>query len=412
MVGSGVLAIIVGIFFPSIGNSLKECGNIFLTFISISIIPIVFSSVTCSVIRLITEKLHGITVSKIILIFMTSLIFAGSVGVIVEKIMNPGASMIDSEVITNMIFQDVQKLTPVLSIYEPLNSIQKFSFSNFLETLLPRNPFAAFAAGNVIQILSISILIGISVAHFPEAKKAMVLRSLNILMEVFRHILKIPTKVLPIGMFFLIASNLSKIKIYDLFAMKSFCLSVLTVFALIIAASILILAVYSPINLKESILSLKKSIIIAFSTCSNQAVLPFLTQALKNDFKLSEDGVDLAIPIGITMCRTSNVAYYAFVSLFIASIYNEPISTYQYFFIIFGSIITSFSASGASGIVAITMISIILDPLNLPIDSILIILIAVDPIIEPFRTITSLLMNAAISCFIVNTRKERANAHK
>ena len=62
---------------------------------------------------------------------------------------------------------------------------------------------------------------------------------------------------------------------------------------------------------------------------------------------------------------------------------------------------------GANGIIAISMISIIMDPLNLPLDSIILILITVDPIIEPLRTITSLIMNAAVSCFIINGKRRR-----
>jgi proton glutamate symport protein len=142
-----------------------------------------------------------------------------------------------------------------------------------------------------------------------------------------------------------------------------------------------------------------------FSTCSNQATLPFLTATLHNKFKLQEDAINLAIPLGVTMCRASNVLYYAFISIFIASIYNEPLGMYQHCFVVIGSILTSFAASGASGVIAISMISIVLDPLNLRIDSILAILIIVDPILDPFRTVTSLLMNAALSCFIINKKK-------
>ena len=158
--------------------------------------------------------------------------------------------------------------------------------------------------------------------------------------------------------------------------------------------------------MKNSIIALKESIIVAFSTCSNQATIPFLISSLSNKFKLPNHAVDLSIPLGITMCRASNVTYYALVTIFIASIYNEPLSIMQYIFVVFGAILTSFAASGTSGVIAITMITIILDPLNLPIGSVLVLLIVIEPIIDSFRTVTALITNAALSCIIINKDKK------
>jgi proton glutamate symport protein len=116
--------------------------------------------------------------------------------------------------------------------------------------------------------------------------------------------------------------------------------------------------------------------------------LPFLVSSLTKKFKLPTEAVDLAIPLGVTMCRTGNTAYYAFVAVFMSFLYNEPLSFSQYGFIVFGAILTSLAASGATGIIAITMISIILDPI---------------------RTVTSLIMNAALSCAVVNPTGEKVS---
>ena len=151
---SAILAILVGIGFPELGKSFKPLSDIFLTLISISIIPIIFSSVTSSVVRMLSNKLEEITAQKIILIFTASLFVAGVIGLLTGIVMNPGEKVMSSEVITNMIFQDVQNSVDELSIFEPFSALQKFSFADFIASLLPINPFAAFAEGNIIQILS------------------------------------------------------------------------------------------------------------------------------------------------------------------------------------------------------------------------------------------------------------------
>ena len=402
-----VCAIFIGVCFPDTGKLFALPGNIFLTLISISIIPIIFSSVTCSIIKMISNKVAEITVPKIIFTFMSILILAGSIGVLVGLTSPSNKTIMSSKLIADMVFQEMQNSIAEVSLFDSIDSLQKFSFADFISTLLPKNPFAAFAEGNIIQILSVSILVGFAIAHLDSQKREISLRSLTVLMQSFKKILKIPIKILPIGMFCLLSSNISKVNFEDMIAMTHFISSAFIAFFILILLALCIFTVYSPIGLFKSIKSIKEAIIIAFSTCSNQATLPFLITALRDKFRLAEQAVDLAIPLGITMCRAGNVAYYAFVSIFIASIYNQPLSIYEQGFIVLGAIMTSFASSGANGIIAISMISIILDPLNLPVNSIILILVAVDPLIEPIRTVTSLIMNTAVSCVIINGKRRR-----
>jgi proton glutamate symport protein len=226
--------------------------------------------------------------------------------------------------------------------------------------------------------------------------------------------LAISIKILPLGIFLLVSSGLSEVSVDILLSMSGFCVSAFLIFSIIALLGLLLIWIYSPIGLSKSIVALKEPITIAFATCSNQATLPFLISSLTKKFKLQEEAVNLAIPLGVTMCRAGNTAYYAFVAIFMAALYNEPVSISQCGFIILGAILTSLAASGATGIIAITMISIILDPLDLPMGSIAIILIVVEPILDPLRTITSLIMNAALSCAVVNQSPKKGNyyAHK
>ncbi|MDR3224618.1 MAG: dicarboxylate/amino acid:cation symporter [Holosporales bacterium] len=400
-------AVFVGFFLPAIGTMFKPFANVFLTFLSISIIPIIFSSVTLSIMNLVSGKSEKIKISRIVAVFSMALVVAGVIGILCSLVFNPSQSIAQSEFVSNMIFHEMQKSIAVVSINEPFNFMKNFNFGDFLATLLPKNPFEAFAKGNVIQILAISILIGVSVCFLSVRKQTRISGALSTLMDAFKAMLSISTKILPIGVFLLLSSSLAEISVDVLLSMKNFCLSAGIGFLIIITIGVIIMWLYSPIGLFRSIVALKESITIAFSTCSNQATLPFLTSSLTNKFNLPEKAVDLSIPLGVTMCRTSNAAYYAFVSVFIASLYNEPLSFLQYGFIVFGAILTSLAASGASGIIAITMISIILDPLNLPIGSIAVVLVVVEPIMDPIRTVTSLIMNAALSCAVVNMNKKR-----
>lgn len=402
-----VLAVAAGLLFPEFGGFFKPFSDLFLTLISISVIPIIFASVTCSIVRLMTEKSQGVNISSILFSFIFALALSAIIGIVFSLVLNPSASIQSSPVISDMIFEDMTKSIVELDFSESLESVDKFKVNDIVSVLLPSNPFAAFANGNVIQILAISILVGISIATFNEARRKYSMESLNLLLDSFKNILKIPTKVLPIGIFFLIASSLCDVSVDLCLAMKDFCISALLSFSAIILISLIFIKIYSPIKIWESIQALKAPITIAFSTRSNQATLPFLMSALQEKFGLDKSAVELSIPMGTTMCRTSNACYYAFVTVFITSLYNTPLSIIQYCFVIGGAILVSLAASGASGIIAISMISIILDPLNVPLDSILPVLIIVEPVTEPFRAVTNLIANAALSCVVINKKEKR-----
>ncbi|MDR2075059.1 MAG: dicarboxylate/amino acid:cation symporter [Holosporales bacterium] len=404
---SAVCAGITGIMLPGFGRILQPFGEIFLVLISVSVIPITFSSVTLSVINIISANTIKIKISRIIFLFTVALVVASIIGIVCGVIFETDNDISKSKFISNLIFQEAKKSILVAKINDILDFSKNFNFTDFLKTLLPKNPFEAFAKGNVIQILSVSVLIGISVSVLNHQIQTATKKFLNILLDVFRSVLNLSTKILPVGIFLLISSNLSYISIDILWAMKKFCLSAGVSFLSIVLIALLLICIYSPVGLLKSISALKNPIIIAFSTCSNQATLPFLISSLTKEFKLSIKAVDLAIPLGVIMCRTGNAAYYAFVAVFMSFLYNEPLSFSQYEFIVFGAILTSLAASGATGIIAITMISIILDPLNLPMGSVAVVLIVVEPILDPIRTVTSLIMNAALSCVVVNSSRKR-----
>ena len=58
------------------------------------------------------------------------------------------------------------------------------------------------------------------------------------------------------------------------------------------------------------------------------------------------------------------------------------------------------ATSGLSGVLTLTMLSIVLSPLGLPLDAVLVLLIAIDPLINPFRTLTIVGTSITVSSFI------------
>jgi ABC-type amino acid transport substrate-binding protein len=73
--------------------------------------------------------------------------------------------------------------------------------------------------------------------------------------------------------------------------------------------------------------------------------------------------------------------------------------------IFLGVIFAGTATAGASGIVTLSVISMVLSPLNLPVEAILVIFMAIDPIIDPFRTFLLVYGNISATTLISGKRK-------
>jgi hypothetical protein len=115
--------------------------------------------------------------------------------------------------------------------------------------------------------------------------------------------------------------------------------------------------------------------------------------------------VNLTLPLGMTLGRFGNVFYFAVAVFFVVQIYGMELAAAQYITIFFGVIFAGTATAGASGIVTLSVISIVLSPLNLPVEAVLVIFMAIDPIIDPFRTFLLVYGNIGATTLIAGKRK-------
>ena len=69
-----------------------------------------------------------------------------------------------------------------------------------------------------------------------------------------------------------------------------------------------------------------------------------------------------------------------------------------------GSGIAAIAGAGTPGIVSIAMISIVLTPLHLPVEAIVVLLLAVNPLLDPVTTMTNTHSNCAAATIIASKK--------
>jgi hypothetical protein len=102
----------------------------------------------------------------------------------------------------------------------------------------------------------------------------------------------------------------------------------------------------------------------------------------------------------MTLGRFGNIFYFGLAVFFVVQIYGAQLHAAQYLIILLGVIFAGTATAGASGIVTLSVLSIVVNPLNLPVEAILVIFMAIDPIIDPFRTFLIVFVNITATSFV------------
>jgi proton glutamate symport protein len=145
---------------------------------------------------------------------------------------------------------------------------------------------------------------------------------------------------------------------------------------------------------------MEKPILIALTTQTSIACIPSGLVAMAKGFSLDKQVSGLLIPLGFTAFRFGNVLYFAIAGIFIAQLYHIALSLDSLVIMLVGSIFAGIATAGTSGILTLTMLSIVVEPLGLPLDAVLVLFIVVDPILDPFRTLCTVHTNL-VNTFIV-----------
>lgn len=398
----------IGIYHADTGKNLAPWGKLYLSALQMTIIPYIVVTVSCSIAKLLGAKESKVYIKKIVLTFGGMLLFVSLTGVISGVVMKPGN-------LDRTEMADIMKMTGftpnrIITINEPIEKDQGKSLISFVTESIPSNVFKAFAKGEILQIVFFTLIFGVALGVSPTGIREQVYPIFDTFRETFHIIIRAVVVLLPIGVAFLFADQLSSISAATFLAMLKFLImSILVMLIIFIICSIIIWRRSSTTYLK-SLYAMRDSFFVVLSTRNSLVAMPAAIEDLVDNLKFDRHLVNLVIPLGIATCRYGNVVYFSFATLFIAQIYNTPLSGGDYFIVLIGAILAGLTTSGASGIVTLPMMALILDPLGLPLGGVLILFVAIDPVIDPFRSLIIVYANCAATTFIAHVDKDQESS--
>lgn len=401
-----ISGILIGLFQTEWVPYIGPFGHIYLTALQMCIAPILLSAISLNIGRLIQSSLGGVYLKKIVVIMLLILLIISFVGLIAALGFKPGAELGHETLQKLGSVINKSTLAPDLDVLlgkdYALKIAPESGIMKFMNRLVTDNIFKSLSNGMNLQILFFAIVFGVALGNLSKEKS---IHFLEIIEAVYLSVTKIVNwlmYLLPFGLAGLLATQFSTVDIGVLFAMTKFVVIMISIYAFVFVIGSFVIAYYTGKKAWDAIMIIEKPILIALGTQSSLACIPSTISAMIRDFNLNKQVSSLLIPLGITMFRFGNVAYFAVASIFVMEIYQVEMTTAYLVIVIFGSIFAGLATAGTSGILTISMLAIVLEPLNLPLDAVLVLFIVIDPILDPFRTLCNVHTNILGTVIIIN----------
>lgn len=381
-----VLGAIVGIIAGEHAVYIKPLGTLFINLIKMLIVPLVFVSLVVGVISMGNDvKKMGIIGAKTLGLYLITTAVAVTIGLLFGTLFSPGKGV------------DISSAAEVTA--KP--------FPGFIETfinLIPRNPVASLAQGNVLQIIVFAILIGIAISLTGEKGKPVV-TLFESLAEVVYKLTAIVMQVAPFGVFALMAWVVGKFGLDLLLPLIKVILAVyiacIVHVLIVICGLVKFVARLSPIKFLRGVID---PLVFAFASTSSSGTLPISISAAQKNLGISREISSFVLPLGATINMDGTALYQGVTALFVAQAFGIDLSFQQYMIIILTSTLASIGTAGVPG-AGLIMLSLVLTAVGLPIEGVAIIA-GIDRILDMARTSVNVVGDCMVALVVGKSEKE------
>ena len=332
-----VLGVVVGVAWPDFAVSLKPLGDGFIKLIKMVIAPLVFGVVVHGMVGAGDLRKVGRVGIKAIVYFEVVTTIALVLGIVLAYAFEPGVGM-------NI---DPSSLDPKAMASYTQHVGQVTGTVDFLLRIIPTTVVDAFAKGDILQVLLISIVFGAGLAllgDYGQPLAQSIERITNVLFKVIGFIVKLA----PLGVLGAIAFTVGKYGIGSLKQLGYLVVlfyATVTIFVVVVLGLIMRVAGFS---IFKFLRYLREELMIVLGTASSDSVLPQIMRKLEA-LGIKDSTVGLVIPTGYSFNLDGFSIYLTLAAVFIAEATNTPLSTGDLLLILGISLLTSKGAHGVPG---------------------------------------------------------------
>lgn len=386
------MAIVLGIIAPHTAASMKPLGDAFIRLITMIITLVIFCTLVTGIAGMEDMKKVGRVGGKALLYFEVVSTLALLIGLVVGNLVRPGGSF-------NV---DPQTLDPQ-AVAQYAGAAETQSVTGFLLHIIPNTVVEAFARGDILQVLFISLLFGFALSLARPRCKPL-LDTLEAFTQLVFRVVAILMRFAPIGAFGAMAFTIGKYGIAALGPLLKLLLALYVTSTLFIVVLLGAIAHLAGFNILRFLWFIREEILLVLATSSSEPALPSLMLKLER-LGCSKTLVGLVVPTGYTFNADGTSLYMTLAALFVAQATNTHLTLLQQLTILGVALLTSKGASGVQGAAFIALVATMTVIPTIPVAGMALIL-GIDRFLSMCRAVTNMTGNAVATLVIARWENE------
>ena len=306
-----VLGIVAGLALGESASTIRWMGDVFLRAIRMLVVPLIFTTLVAGVVAMGKPSRLGSIGLKAFVLYLTTTALAISIGLVFGTLLSPGAGV-------DLTGAEARELGSAIGLQERLYR------------MIPTNPVAALAEGDVLAVIVFSILVGVGILLAGD--KAAVLREgFEGAAEVMLKLTFLVMELAPFGVFALIAHVAGSEGVITLLQVIKLAVAVYAACLIhIVVVQFGMVAALARLRPMPFIRGVVDPQLLAYSTSSSAATLPATMAAAEENLGIGQAVKSSVLPLGATVNMDGTALYVGIVSLFAAQAFGVPLAFSDY----------------------------------------------------------------------------------
>ena len=385
-----VFGVIVGMIWGPGASTISWLGDLFVRLIRMVVVPLVFVTLVSGVVAMGDPAKLGSLGAKTLAVYMLTTLAAIVIVLVLAAALQPGVGV-------------------DLSAAAPTAVQEAIPLSERLLSIVPSNPIAALAEGNILAIIFFALLVGVSVLTIGEKGKP-VADLMDSSSEMMLRITHWVMEVAPFGVFALIAAVAGTQGVAAL-------LDVLTLaLAVVLACLIHVIVVHgigivkltlglSPVNFFKGA---RDALLVAFSTSSSSATLPVSMSVAEDNLGIKPVVASTVLPLGATINMDGTALYVGIVSVFAAQAFGIDLSLADYAIVAGSTTLVSIGTAAVPG-ASLFLMAAVMGAIGITPEQIAIVIGFILPFDRPLdmlRTVVNICGDLSVATAVANWEGE------
>jgi len=364
-------------------------AQIFLRLLNMAVLPLIVTSIVSAVLSIGGGRGLGRIGLKTFVYYIGSSLIAICTGLLLVNLFQPGAGL---EV---GLEKEVSRV-----------AAQNQNLFDLLLEIIPKNPFQALARGDVLPVIFFSILFAYFVTRLKKRQADLMTRFFQAAFDTMLRLTLFVVWSAPLGVFGIVTELVARTGFSGFQSLGFYFITVLAGLMIHFFITLpLLLYSFTSLNPLRHLRGMLPSLVTAFSTCSTMVALPLTIKGVTRTSGVSEKIAHFTLPIGATVNMDGTALYECVAVIFIAQVYGIKLTLFSQVIVVITALMASIGAASVP-MTGLVMMSIILKAVGLPLEAVGIIL-AVDRILDMFRTMVNVYSDSCGSVIVARWEGER-----